>query len=144
KEGFQVYESEDFIQFTKHINESVMSSFLALPNDDELQFPLAVELVGHLSSSDRPYKITVVEAETTATPANHTIPEPLMFGAGKAVDTAWITLRKTPEIAVEPVRLVLRIEGSDAFKVGQTTHSAAIILISNVIAQPTWWNSTVS
>lgn len=144
KQGFQLYESGDYIQFTRHINDSVMSSFLALPNDDEQPFGLPVELVGHPSDSPRPYKITVVEAETTAKPDSYSIPETFTLGAHKTVDTAWIVLKKTPEISVEPARLVLRIEGTDQLQVGQTSHSAAIVRISNVIAQPTWWNSTVS
>src|SRR5690606_21240740 len=80
KEGFQLYESGDYIQFTKHINDSVLSSFLAFPDQDSRLLPLRVELVGHPSETARRYRISVVQSETTASSSNYSIPDEFSFG----------------------------------------------------------------
>lgn len=144
KEGFQLYESGNYIQFVKHVNDSTLSTFLALPNDDEQLHPVAVELVGFPEDRDRTFKMSVVDNLTTAQQTNYSIPESFVLRANRTVDTAWITLRKTPDIAVATVRLVLGLEGGDELMVGQTDYSVGIIIISNVISQPQWWTTTVT
>lgn len=144
KEGFQLYESGNYVQFVKHVNDSTLGSFLALPNADEMPFPLVVELVGNLATTDRHFNISLMDSQTTAPAANYSIPESFVFRANRTTDTAWITLKKTEDIAITPVRLVVRLQESEDLMVGQIDYSAAIIQISNVISQPQWWNTTVS
>lgn len=143
KDKIMLYEGDTYLQFTRHVEDSSTFSFLALPDDDEAVDPISVELVGKPETRDRTYKISVIPEESTASAANYTLPPTFTFRAGRTIDTAWITLKKTPEIAVAPLRLVLRLEPTDDFKVGQTDYAFAILYISNVIARPDWWNSTV-
>lgn len=144
KQGFGLYESGNYVQFVKHLNDSTMTSFLSLPNDNQILFPIAVELIGKPENKNRSFKILVIDSLTSAPAANYSIPGSFSLGANKVVDTAWITIKKTPGIALSPVKLVLKLAPSEELMVGQTEYSAAIIKISNMISQPQWWNSTVT
>jgi hypothetical protein len=143
KDEIMLYEGDNYIQFTKGYEDSSLFSFLSLTHKDEALTPMVVELVGDPQNRDRSYKIAVVKELTTAAPANYILPESFTFRANKVIDTAWITVKKTPEIALKPVKLVVRLEASNDFKVGQTDHAAAILYISNIIARPDWWNGSV-
>jgi hypothetical protein len=143
KDQIITYHAGNYIQFSKGIDDSSSFSFLALPDSGEAKYPVSVELVGMPENRDRTYKISVRTDVSTATPDNYTLPATFTFGAGKVIDTAWITLRKTPEQAQNPVKLVLQLDSTADFAVGQTDYSIAIIYISNKISKPDWWNSTV-
>ncbi|MBO9633941.1 MAG: DUF4843 domain-containing protein [Chitinophagaceae bacterium] len=137
------YDSGDYIQFNKSYKDSSMFSFLALPDDDEAKTPLVVELVGKPSDKDRQYKITVANELTTATTAHYSLPSTFTLRANRTSDTAWVTVKKLPDLSVRPVRLVLKIESTDELKYGQVDYCVSILNISNVIARPDWWNQTV-
>ncbi|WEK35036.1 MAG: DUF4843 domain-containing protein [Candidatus Pseudobacter hemicellulosilyticus] len=143
KDTIMLYEGDTYLQFSRNVEDSSTFSFLALPDDDQAQTPISVELVGKPADHDRSYKISVMTELSTAPASNYVLPDKFVFRAGKVIDTAWLTLNKTPEIAVAPVKLVLRLEATDDFKVGQTNYAFAILYISNVIARPDWWNGTV-
>lgn len=143
KDDIMLYDSGDHVQFNKSYTDSSMFSFLALPNEDEAQAPLVIELVGKPSGKDRQYKISVVKDQSTATPQHYSLPATFTLKANRTQDTAWITVKKLPDISVKPVRLVLMIESTDELKYGQIDYCVSILNISNVIARPDWWNQTV-
>ncbi len=143
KDHIMLYEGDNYVQFTKSYKDSSLFSFLALPNDNQATTPLAIELIGKPENRDRVYKLAVVKEATTAPEANYSIPATFTLRANRTVDTAWITVKKTPEIATKPVRLVLKIDASEDFRVGQLDRSLSILYISNVIARPDWWDDTV-
>lgn len=138
------YNGEDYIQFSKIVTDSSTCSFLVNPDASELKFPLQVEIVGIPPAMDKKYKLAVVEELTNAPQANYQINESYTFRAGMVVDTCWLTIKNTPEIAVKPVRLVVKLVDSQDFKVGQTEYSASIINISNKAFKPVWWNDLVT
>ena len=143
KDEIMLYDAGDHVQFNKSYTDSSMFSFLALPNEDEAQAPLVIELVGKPSGKDRQYKISVVKDQSTATPQHYSLPANFTLKANRTQDTAWITVKKLPDISVKPVRLVLMIESTDELKYGQIDYCVSILNISNVIARPDWWNQTV-
>ena len=143
KDEIMLYDSGDHVQFNKSYTDSSMFSFLALPNEDEAQAPLVIELVGKPSDKDRQYKISVVKDQSTATPQHYSLPATFTLKANRTQDTAWITVKKQPDISVKPVRLVLMIESTDELKYGQIDYCVSILNISNVIARPDWWNQNV-
>lgn len=143
KDAIMRYDSGDYIQFNKSFKDSSMFSFLALPNDNEAKTPLVIELVGKPSDKDRQYKISVANELSTATPAHYSLPSSFTLRANRTTDTAWITVKKLPDLSVKPVRLVLKIESTDELKYGQIDYCVSILNISNVIARPDWWNQTV-
>jgi len=143
KDEIMIYNDADYVQFINYVTDSSTCSFLASPNTNELEYPLVVEAIGSVSSSDREYKLGVVPEYTTAPSANYRLPDRFTMKAGKVIDTCYITMIKTPQISQQAVRLTLRVEETSAFKVGQTNKSAAIIYISNVISQPAWWTTNI-
>ncbi len=144
KDKIDVYSAGNHIQFVKHTIDSSNCSFLAYPDRDELLFPVVVEVIGLPSSEDREYAIEVNPAYTTAPVENYTIPASLKVKAGKVTDTCWITFKKTPEISQEAKRLTVQLAATADFKLGQLDCLANIIYVSNVIAQPDWWTTTVT
>lgn len=143
KDEIMRYDSGNYVQFNKSFKDSSMFSFLALPDDDEAKTPLVIELVGKPSDKDRQYKISVANELTTATPGHYSLPSSFTLRANRTTDTAWVTVKKLPDLSVKPVRLVLKIESTDELKFGQIDYCVSILNISNVIARPDWWNQTV-
>ncbi|MES1250309.1 MAG: DUF4843 domain-containing protein, partial [Chitinophaga rupis] len=143
KDNIKLYKGDSYIQFSKNYVDSSLFSFLALPDKDQALTPMPVELVGNPVDKDRTYKIQVVKELTTASAANYSIPDSFTLKAGHIIDTAWITVKKTPDIAVKPVRLVLQIASSNDLKTGQSDYAVSILYISNVIAKPDWWDEDV-
>ena len=143
KDAIDTYNGNDYIQFKKNYTDSSLFSFLALPNANEAVTPIAVELAGKPEKRERTYKVTVDKALSTATEAHFALPGSFTLKPNSIIDTFWITVKKSPDLLVKPVRLVLRIESTDDLKQGQVEYSVAILNISNVVAKPDWWNSTV-
>jgi hypothetical protein len=144
KDNIKLYSGASYIQFSKSYTDSSLFSFLALPDKDEAQTPMPVELVGRPENKDRTYKIEVVKELTSATEANYSVPATFTLKAGHIADTAWITVKKTPDLAVKPVRLVLKIAATDDLGIGQADYAISIIYLSNVIAKPDWWDEDVT
>jgi hypothetical protein len=144
KDNILLYNGDSYIQFSKSYVDSSLFSFLALPDKDQALTPMPVELVGMPMNKDRTYKIAVVKELTSASAANYSVPDSFTLKAGHIIDTAWITVKKTPDIAVKPVRLVLQIASSNDLKAGQAEYAVSILYISNVIAKPDWWDQDVT
>jgi hypothetical protein len=144
KDNIMLYKGDSYIQFSKNYVDSSLFSFLALPDKDQALTPMPVELIGTPMDKDRTYKIEVVKDLTSAAAANYSIPDSFTLKAGHIIDTAWITVKKTPDITVKPVRLVLQIASSNDLKAGQNDYSVSILYISNVIAKPDWWDEEVT
>jgi hypothetical protein len=143
KDEIMRYDSGDHVQFNKSFIDSSMFSFLALPDEDEARAPLVIELVGKPVDKDRQYKISVAKDQSTATPQHYSLPSSFTLKANRTSDTAWVTVKKLPDLSVKPVRLVLMIESTDELKFGQVDYCVSILNISNVIARPDWWNQNV-
>jgi hypothetical protein len=139
-----LYDDANYIQFTKYLVDSMTCSFLAYPDRNELLFPLVVEVIGFPSEQDREYKLSVLKEYTNAPEANYRLPDNFVMKAGKVIDTCYLTMIRTPQISTRAVRLSVRLEETPTFKVGQTNKAGAIIYISDVIAKPDWWTSTVT
>ena len=144
KDDIKTYSSHNYLQFVKLVTDSSVCSFLAYPNDNELEFPVVVEVIGIPSGQEVEYKITVDEENTSATTANYRLPDKFSIKSGKVCDTCKITFIKTPEISTTALKLMLRLEPTDHFQLGQTECREAIIYVSNVIAKPNWWTDNVT
>jgi hypothetical protein len=143
KDNIDTYGSGAYIQFVRSFSDSSLFSFLGLPDEDEATVPIPVQIAGVPSDKDRTYKISVMSPQTTANTDNYIIPASFTLRANKVVDTGWITVKKTPDISVKPVKLVLKMEKTNDFEVGQTDHSVFILYISNIVARPDWWDGNV-
>ncbi len=139
-----LYDSGDYIQFVKRLTDSSTCSFLAYPNDNQLRFPVVVEVIGKPSTQDRNYKITVADEYTNATTANYDLPASFVMKAGKVIDTCWVTFKKTNELKTKALRLALKLEATPHFRLGQTDCLGNILYVTNMVSKPDWWNSTVT
>lgn len=94
KDDIKTYSSHNYLQFVKLVTDSSVCSFLAYPNDNELEFPVVVEVIGIPSGQEVEYKITVDEENTSATTANYRLPDKFSIKSGKASDTCKTHLLK--------------------------------------------------
>ena len=46
KDDIKTYKGDNYLQFVKVVTDSSVCSFLAYPNDNELEFPVEVEVIG--------------------------------------------------------------------------------------------------
>ena len=46
KDDIKTYRGDNYLQFVKVVTDSSVCSFLAYPNDNELEFPVEVEVIG--------------------------------------------------------------------------------------------------
>ncbi|WP_099289858.1 MULTISPECIES: DUF4843 domain-containing protein [unclassified Butyricimonas] len=144
RDDIMVYRDGNYVQFVKNLVDSSTCSFLAFPNDNQLDFPVLVEVIGLPSQQDRAYKIVVAEEFTTANEDSYIFPTSFIMKAGAVIDTCWITFIKTSEISQQARKLTIRLTETGDFMLGQADCLGNIIYTSNVIAKPDWWNSTVT
>ena len=135
KDDIKTYRGDNYLQFVKVVTDSSVCSFLAYPNDNELEFPVEVEVIGLPSDREQEYKISVDQAKSTATTANYRLPDKFTMKPGKVRDTCKITFVKTAEISTVALRLTLKLESTTDFLLGQTECRSAIIYVSNVAGQ---------
>jgi len=143
KEEIMTYHEKDYLVFEKYIKDSTNFSFLAYPTSDQVEFKIPVQLIGMPSDKDRKFKVTVMTEESDAPADSYILQEEQVFRAGFVTDTCVIVLKKTDELKQFSRRLVVRLEATDDFGLGQTDRLAQIINISNKLYQPDWWDSTV-
>ena len=67
KDDIKTYRGDNYLQFVKVVTDSSVCSFLAYPNDNELEFPVEVEVIGLPSDREQEYKISVDQAKSTVT-----------------------------------------------------------------------------
>lgn len=144
RDNIDVYQDNNYIQFSKYLADSSMCSFLAYPNEEELLFPVIVEVVGFPVPQDREYQISVFGDYTTASQEHYELPEHFIMKAGCVVDTCWIVFKKTEDLATESQRLTIQLDETSDFELGQVEKRRNIIYVSNVISKPEWWTSSVT
>lgn len=145
KTELTVYGTDNYIQFSNLVKDSVTFPFLFYPGEDEVLFPVPVELAGQSLSANMAYKLVVDEKYSTAIAGFHfDLPDNIVFHAGKYKDTCLIKLIRTPDLKTTEVKLVLRLEGNENFKLGQQDYSMMIIRINDRLVKPEWWNNRVT
>jgi len=143
EEEIMTYSEKDYILFSDYIKDSTNFSFLAYPTADQVEFKIPVQLIGMPSDKDRTYKVSVMTEESDAPADSYILQTEQVFRAGHTTDTCVIVFKKTEELKKISRRLVLRLEATDDFALGQTDRLAKIINITNKLYKPTWWNASV-
>jgi len=144
RDDIDVYNSINYVQFSASLLDSTTCSFLGHADLLQLKHPLVVEVVGFPATVDRTYKVRVVDTLSTTDADVFELPETLTIKAGKVVDTCWITFNKTAAIGVAPQRLVVGLEPTSDFELGQREYLYNIIYVTNAISKPAWWDSVSS
>ncbi|WMI64128.1 DUF4843 domain-containing protein [Aestuariibaculum sp. YM273] len=101
--------------------DSLGVTFAFKPQDvTSFVFKLPISVQGELSDKDRVVNLSV-KAESTAKEGLHfDLPETIVLGANKSVDSIPITLYRTPEMKNESLTLILELLSNDNFSVNMT------------------------
>lgn len=143
KHGIDVFPEEKYVQFTTSVADTTLVSFFFYPNQDHIQYPMPVQLIGRASEQDLTFHIEVDAAATTARSEHYTLPEQFTFRSGHTMDTIYLTVNKTPEMDTETFQLALQIVPTDEVFPGQTTFVRKILRLNNMTSRPAWWDSTM-
>lgn len=141
---FATYDADNYVQFTRSLEDSTVVSFTFYPGEDELLWALPVEISGIPVESELQYNVVVDKERSTAIEGTHfeLLPEmnikPLAIG-----DTCWLKLMRTPEMETEEFRIVLRIIDSEALLRGPLAYSIAIVRVNDKITRPDWWDDNI-
>lgn len=143
KDGIDEFPDERYVQFTTNLADTVSVSFFFYPNQDQIQYPVPMQLIGRVSEQDLTFQIAVDEAATTAQGQHYALPEQFVFRAGLMADTIYLTVNKTPEMDTETFQLALQIVPTDETLPGQSTFTRKILRLNNMTSRPTWWDSNM-
>lgn len=92
-------------------------------------------------SADKPRTYDVqIASESSYSPELITISSPII-GAGKYVDTLYLTIRRGVELTQEKQTLVLTLRDNEEFRVGHNYNRSIKINFSDMLTEPTWWNT---
>lgn len=88
-------------------------------------------------------KISVVPQKTTATAGtDYELLDKYFMPAKKFSDSLRVVVKRTPGIAITPVKLVLLLEGTTAYEAGLNKNGKEITFtISNILIKPDSWES---
>jgi len=143
KREIPLYNGENYIQFTAAVQDTVNMSFFFYPNQDHVDLPIPVRLVGKMPSEALAFKIAADLTTTTALKNYYSLPDRFFFKAGKPLDTAYIRINKTPEMANKEFLLALDLVASETVLPGQTAYSRRVLKISDMVRKPVWWTTSI-
>ncbi len=145
KSDIPTYSAQDYIKFTKNLDDSTNFTFLFHPGVQSYDLALPLEISGIPVVQDKAYKIVVDTKLSTAIEGTHfSLPAHMVFRTGNVIDTCFIKLYKTADMKSNTYRIVLRLEPTTDFGViGQIEYTVAIINVSDKVAKPDWWEGNV-
>ena len=152
KEGTKVYDgamtvyfyspSVNFtnLNFGKYnsYNDSLETSFFLFPGMQEVDLEMTVARTG-FSSEDTRFKVSVVPGETTAAASDYALAGEFVFPGGAQTATFPVTIKYSPKLDSEAMRLVLRLEESSDYQVMSAERSMKVIIFHNDVLKPAWW-----
>lgn len=141
---FTTYDADNYVQFTRSLEDSTVVSFTFYPGEDELLWALPVEISGIPVESELQYNVVVDKELSTAIEGTHfeLLPE-MNINPLSVRDTCWLKLKRKPEMKNEEFRIVLRIVDSEVLLRGPLAYSIAIVRVNDKITRPDWWNEDV-
>ena len=142
KQNIKPYGKDHYVQFTKLYTDTLNCSFFFYVKD-QVDIPLEIKLIGDILSEDTPFSLVVNENETTAPAALFDLPETFTFSKGQIKDTVLLRLNRNgiPEGDKTVYSLVLDIVNGDRILVGEPGYSRSVLMISNIVTKPEWWNA---
>ncbi|MBD0830545.1 DUF4843 domain-containing protein [Aestuariibaculum sediminum] len=126
EDTLDTYSAKDSIYYTWPVDgawiegarvypDSLGTTFAFKPAEiTETIFPLGVSVQGNVVDYDREINVKVKESSTAVQGVHFDLPEKIIFGANKAVDSIPITLYRTADMKDNSFTLVLElVEGAD-------------------------------
>lgn len=164
KDDIQVFNAKNQIYFDKfYMNalapgneeaDTTRASFFFYPNEtQEIKVNLAVQLSGMTLTSDLTFGLKVISEAGTARAEEFELAKeytfharPIPEGDKEIRDTIEVTLKKSArleELGEEGLRLVVELVPNERVELGQFERRRAVIVWTNVVAQPEWWDYEV-
>lgn len=129
-----------FMTFASTTNDV---SFFSYPGKTTIEYPIIVTSSGY-SETDMPYKVSVVADSTTASSSDYTMPDTFILKQKCVADTFYVKFNYTEKLDTGKLRLTLKIEATENFKEGESSHAMTDIWFHNNLVKPDWWTSTVT
>lgn len=130
-----------YLYFSNAQTDVTTISFVKYPGSKTIEFPVSVKASG-FSDTDASYKISFDASESTASASDCSLPSQFVFHGNAVEDSFNLTINYSDKMDNDDIKIVLRIEESDAFKVGPTAYATRVLLVNNKIVKPDWWVST--
>ncbi|RZS72643.1 uncharacterized protein DUF4843 [Pseudobacter ginsenosidimutans] len=143
KENMDVYKSGHYIQFTNSLADTTNLSFFFYPGKEEVTLALPLRLIGTMPEGNLQYQLKVDPKVTTAEAKHYSLPASFDFRQGLAIDTAYLTIKKSPELATTTYLLAIDIASTSDVQPGQTTYARRIFRINDMVTKPSWWDSNM-
>lgn len=143
KEEMQVYNAAHYVQFTQSLADTTNFSFFFHPGKSEVTVAMPVRLIGKMPEGNLKYELQVDAKVTTAEAKHYSLPATFDFRQGLATDTAFITIKKTPELTTRTVVLAIGIGATGDVQPGQTSYVRKIFRINDMVTKPSWWDSNM-
>ena len=142
QEGTPIFsEGKSYLYFTDDFNkDSITYSFYFHPGEEKILAKLRLSAGGELLKEDLKLKFKIVEKYTTATPEDYSIPDGLIFPAGKEKDSVYIEIKKSAKLENQIIRLVLQLEETEGYTLGPNNHRHIKILFTSEKSKPLWWD----
>lgn len=118
-------------------------SFAFHPGAEKDTVPVLIKLIGKLGDQDRPVALTVDAPHTTALAEDYELPDPLMFHAGRAMDTIALVLNNSARLKTGKFKIRLMLQSNEHFQLGPPDNRYIDITFSDMIARPGWWDDVV-
>ena len=134
--------------------DTTKTSFFFYPeNTPSIKVQLVVNLSGRLLDADLEFGLNMIEEGTTALPSEYKLEDSYTFrakpveeGAKEVKDTIELTLvhsDRLEELGPKGVQLVVELVPNTEVDLGQYERRRAVIVWSEVEAQPDWWDYEV-
>jgi hypothetical protein len=143
KEEMPVYSAGHYIQFTQALTDTTNFSFFFHPGKDEVTVAMPLRLVGAMPEAPLRYELKVDAKATTAQSQHYSLPAGFEFRKGLAIDTAYLVIKKTPELATTTFLLAIEIAAAGDVLPGQTAYARRIFRINDMVTKPSWWDSNM-
>lgn len=139
------YEGVTYLSFATDISQdSTEVSFFFYPGEDKLEIPVEITLAGKLFDEDVPVRLTVVDSLSDAEENSYSLPENAVFRAGLVADTLYVTLHRISALESERYHLVLALEETPDYLLGQQEYRNNEIIFTAKPARPEWWDATIT
>lgn len=144
KDAIDLYGETEYIYFANESDQVIEYSFAFHPGVTRDTVPLILKLVGRPGDTDRPVRLQVDAAHTSAVESDFDLPDKLVLRAGKATDTIPLILHNSVRLLQEKFTLRLVIQPNAHFQLGPASNRYQDILFSDILARPAWWTQVVT
>ena len=124
--------------------DSLEFSFITSPPGiDEMVMDITLYVMGKSTDHDRTANIIVVNELTTANNDHYTCQSQVTIPAGAYYATFPLTLKRTADLQEQTVKLYLRVEESEDFKVGVREKDHLLVKWNDILSMPKNWSDLV-